>query len=179
MLISKKKKDQFDLLFENLNNHHPNIKHIIETMPQKFLDTKIIYKDNQIKTKVNRNQKNLSVHWTSKIPKCYERNVINADLNRATRIGSTFTAEIQTSTLKVLNFATFFYFRENLYLRKVAQQQNRKIKNLQIIIIIIIIIKNKIPSEFQILFHLVLDQNMLLIPVYLISLLTLTKFEFL
>ena len=176
MLISKKKKDQFDLLFENLNNHHPNIKHIIETMPQKFLDTKIIYKDNQIKTKVNRNQKNLSVHWTSKIPKRYERNVINADLNRATRIGSTFTAEIQTSTLKVLNFATFFYFRENLYLRKVSQQQNRKIKNLQIIIIII---KNKIPSEFQILFRLVLDQNMLLIPVYLISLLTLTKFEFL
>ena len=175
MLISKKKKDQFDLLFENLNNHHPNIKHIIETMPQKFLDTKIIYKDNQIKTKVNRNQKNLSVHWTSKIPKRYERNVINADLNRATRIGSTFTAEIQTSTLKVLNFATFFYFRENLYLRKVSQQQNRKIKNLQIIIII----KNKIPSEFQILFYLVLDQNMLLIPVYLISLLTLTKFEFL
>ena len=174
MLISKKKKDQFDLLFENLNNHHPNIKHIIETMPQKFLDTKIIYKDNQIKTKVNRNQKNLSVHWTSKIPKRYERNVINADLNRATRIGSTFTAEIQTSTLKVLNFATFFYFRENLYLRKVSQQQNRKIKNLQIIII-----KNKIPSEFQILFRLVLDQNMLLIPVYLISLLTLTKFEFL
>ena len=176
MLISKKKKDQFDLLFENLNNHHPNIKHIIETMPQKFLDTKIIYKDNQIKTKVNRNQKNLSVHWTSKIPKRYERNVINADLNRATRIGSTFTAEIQTSTLKVLNFATFFYFRENLYLRKVSQQQNRKIKNLQIIIIII---KNKIPSEFQILFRLVLDQNMLLIPVYLISLLTLTKIEFL
>ena len=175
MLISKKKKDQFDLLFENLHNHHPNIKHIIETMPQKFLDTKIIYKDNQIKTKVNRNQKNLSVHWTSKIPKRYERNVINADLNRATRIGSTFTAEIQTSTLKVLNFATFFYFRENLYLRKVSQQQNRKIKNLQIIIII----KNKIPSEFQILFRLVLDQNMLLIPVYLISLLTLTKFEFL
>ena len=174
MLISKKKKDRFDLLFENLNNHHPNIKHIIETMPQKFLDTKIIYKDNQIKTKVNRNQKNLSVHWTSKIPKRYERNVINADLNRATRIGSTFTAEIQTSTLKVLNFATFFYFRENLYLWKVSQQQNRKIKNLQIIII-----KNKIPSEFQILFYLVLDQNMLLIPVYLISLLTLTKFEFL
>ena len=176
MLISKKKKDQFDLLFENLNNHHPNIKHITETMPQKFLDTKIIYKDNQIKTKVNRNQKNISVHWTSKIPKRYERNVINADLNRATLIESTFTAEIQASTLKVLNFATFFYFRENLYLRKVSQQ-NRKIKNLQIIIIIIII--NKILSEFQILFYLVLDQNMLLILVYLISLLTLTKFEFL
>ena len=26
-IISKKKKDQSDLLFENLNNHHPNIKY--------------------------------------------------------------------------------------------------------------------------------------------------------
>ena len=49
-IISKKKKDQPDLLFENLNNHHPNIKYTIETMPQKFLDTKIIYEDNQTKT---------------------------------------------------------------------------------------------------------------------------------
>ena len=31
--ISKKKKDQPDLLFENLNNHHLNIKYTIETMP--------------------------------------------------------------------------------------------------------------------------------------------------
>ena len=50
-IISKKKKDQPDLLFENLNNHHPNIKCTIETMPQKFLDTKIIYEDSQIKAK--------------------------------------------------------------------------------------------------------------------------------
>ena len=57
-IISKKKKDQPDLLFENLNNHHPNIKYTIETMPQKFLDTKIIYEDNQIKTKVHRNERN-------------------------------------------------------------------------------------------------------------------------
>ena len=33
-IISKKKKDQPDLLFENLNNHHPNIKYTTETMPQ-------------------------------------------------------------------------------------------------------------------------------------------------
>ena len=30
-IISEKKKDQPDLLFENLNNHHPNIKYTIET----------------------------------------------------------------------------------------------------------------------------------------------------
>ena len=31
--ISKKKKDQPDILFENLNNHHLNIKYTIEIMP--------------------------------------------------------------------------------------------------------------------------------------------------
>ena len=33
-IISKKKKDQPDLLFENLNNHHPNIKYTIGRMPE-------------------------------------------------------------------------------------------------------------------------------------------------
>ena len=65
-------------------------------MPQKFLDTKIIYEDNQIKTKIHRNERKLPVHWTSKIPKRYNRNAINADLNRAARIASTFTEEIPT-----------------------------------------------------------------------------------
>ena len=95
-IISKKKKDQPDLLFENLNNHHPNIKYNIETMPQNILDTKIIYVDNQIKTKVYRNEGKLPVHWTWKISKRYKQNAISADLNRAARIASTFTEEIQT-----------------------------------------------------------------------------------
>ena len=102
-IISKKKKDQPDLLFENLNNHHPNIKYTIETMPQKFLDTKIIYEDSQIKTKVHRNERKLPVHWTSKIPKRYKQNAINADLNRAAQIASTFTEEIPTIKQKFLS----------------------------------------------------------------------------
>ena len=65
-------------------------------MPQKFLDTKIIYKDNQIKTKRHRNERKIAVRWTSKIPKRYKWNTINADLNRAARIASTFTEEIPT-----------------------------------------------------------------------------------
>ena len=91
-IISKK-----NLLFENLNNHHPNIKYTIETMPQKFLGTKIIYEDNQIKTKVHRNDRKLPIHWTSKIPKHYKWNAINADLNIAAQIASTFTEEIYTN----------------------------------------------------------------------------------
>ena len=41
-IISKKKKDQPDLLSENLNKQHTNIKYTIEAMPRKFFDTKII-----------------------------------------------------------------------------------------------------------------------------------------
>ena len=62
-------------------------------MPQKFLDTTIIYEDNEIKTKVQRNKRKLPVHWTSKIPKRYKRNAIKPDLNRAARIASTFTIQ--------------------------------------------------------------------------------------
>ena len=29
-------------MFQNLKDHHPNIKYTIETMPQKFPETKII-----------------------------------------------------------------------------------------------------------------------------------------
>ena len=72
-------------------------------MPQNFLDTKIIYEDNQTKTKVHRNESKLLAHWTSKIPKRYKRNAINADLNRAARIASTFTEEIPTIKQKFLS----------------------------------------------------------------------------
>ena len=102
-IISKKKKDQPGLLFENLNNHHPNIKDTIEIMAQKFIDTKIIYEDNQIKTKVHRNERKHPVHWTSKIPKRYKQNAINADLNRAARIASNFTEDTPTVNQKLFS----------------------------------------------------------------------------
>ena len=40
--LVNRKKDQPDLMFQNLKDHHPNIKYTIEAMPQKFPDTKII-----------------------------------------------------------------------------------------------------------------------------------------
>ena len=60
-IINKNKQDQPDLLFDNLNDHHPNIKYTIETMPQKFPDTKLIYEDNQIKTKYRKIRENLFI----------------------------------------------------------------------------------------------------------------------
>ena len=61
-IICKGKKHQPDLLFGDLNNHLPNIKYTVKTMPQKFLDTNIISEDNQIKTKVHINEIKISVH---------------------------------------------------------------------------------------------------------------------
>ena len=75
----------------------------MEECQKQYLDTKTIYKDNQIKTKVHRNERKFPVHWTSKIPKRYKRNAINADLNRAARVASTFTEEIPTIKQKFLN----------------------------------------------------------------------------
>ena len=72
-------------------------------MPQKFFYTKVIYEDNQIKTKLHRNERNLLVHWTFWIPKRYKRNAINPDLNRAARIASTLTEDIPTIKRKFLN----------------------------------------------------------------------------
>ena len=59
-IISKKKKNQPNLLFENLNNHHPNIKYTIEIV--NALTHYYYYEDNQIKIKVHKNEKKLPVH---------------------------------------------------------------------------------------------------------------------
>ena len=37
-----------------------------------------------ITTEVKRNERNLPVHWSSKVPKWYKRNAIISDLNRVT-----------------------------------------------------------------------------------------------
>ena len=61
-IISKKEKYQPNFPFENLNKHCSNIKYTIETMPQKFLDTKIVYENNQNKTKVHRHDRKLPAY---------------------------------------------------------------------------------------------------------------------
>ena len=51
---------------------------------------------------MHRNERKLPVHWTSKIPRRYKQNAINADLNRAAQIASTFTEEVPTIKRKFL-----------------------------------------------------------------------------
>ena len=52
---------------------------------------------------MHRSEKRFPVHWTLKIPKRYKRNAINAHLNRATRIASTFTEETPRTKRKFVN----------------------------------------------------------------------------
>ena len=71
--------------------------------------------------------------------------------------------------LKVLNFAIFDHFRQISYPQKFSKPQNCEIK----------FPKNLTPPEFKILFFLIFDQNMILMPVYRIPLLIVTMLEFL
>ena len=54
-------------------------------------------------TEVNRKDRKLPIHWTSKIPKLYKINSITCDLNRALRISSCLNDEISRIRLKFLN----------------------------------------------------------------------------
>ena len=54
-------------------------------------------------TEVNRKDRKLAVHWTSRISKRYKRNSITSDLNRALRISSCPNDEISKIRQKFLN----------------------------------------------------------------------------
>ena len=85
-----------DILFQRLNDYHPNIKLSIETNPTKFLDTKLIL--NSVRaydTLVYRKSSKLPTPWTSKVPKRYKRNNILGDLHRSRRISSNFQQEVE------------------------------------------------------------------------------------
>ena len=63
----RRKKNINDELFQNLNCYHTNSKLTLEENPIKFLDTKIIRKDNMISTQLFTKLTKFPVHWSSKI----------------------------------------------------------------------------------------------------------------
>ena len=93
-IINKQYKQQPDNPFQALNSNHPKIKYTIEVNLDKFLDTKINQKNGIVTIKVNRKDRKLSVHWTSRITKRYKRNSIISDLKKALRISSSLKNEI-------------------------------------------------------------------------------------
>ena len=92
-VITRRRTDQPDLLFEEINSYHPNINFTVERNPSKFLDTNLTNINNKIVTSVHRKANKLPSHWNSQVPKRYKRNAINGDLNRSYRISMNFDDE--------------------------------------------------------------------------------------
>ena len=91
--INHRKINQIDLLFNDLNNHHQNIKLTLELNPKKFLQTNLEFQNGILITSVHRKETKLPTPWKSKITKKYKRNLIIRDLHRSKRISTDFTKE--------------------------------------------------------------------------------------
>ena len=61
-VISRRLKNTHDSLFENLNNYDEKIKFQIETNPQKFLDTRLLFENYIITTEVYHKTNKFPVH---------------------------------------------------------------------------------------------------------------------
>ena len=87
----------------NLINYLKSSNYTVEVCLKKFLDIKLFYENNTIKTKVYHNKRMLPVHWSSPISKQYKRNPITNDLNRTADIASVPGNEIPQIKCKLLN----------------------------------------------------------------------------
>ena len=92
-IINCRKKNQVDILFNDVNNYHQNIHSTLEVNPKKFLDTNLEIQIGILITSVHCKETKLPVPWDSKIPKKYKLNVSIGDLHRSKRITSDFTKE--------------------------------------------------------------------------------------
>ena len=114
-IYSKRIKNQPDKHFEKLNNYHTNIKLTIEVNPSKFLDTEIIIKNGIIETSVAVKESKVCNHWSSSVPKKYQRNAILGDLHRAHKISSNFELEKQRIRKKYLSVNFRYYFMKSTF----------------------------------------------------------------
>ena len=87
----------------NLINYLKSSNYTVEVCLKKFLDIKLFYENNTIKTKFYHNKRMLPVHWSSPISKQYKRNAITNDLNRTADIASVPGNEIPQIKCKLLN----------------------------------------------------------------------------
>ena len=100
-IYSRRNKSQQDVLFETLNNFHSNIKLTLEVNPEKFLDTKILFKNEAVvTTQVYRKENKKAVPWIFKFAKRYKSNTISGDLHRSRKIASNFDIKIRAIKAK-------------------------------------------------------------------------------
>ena len=65
----------------------------VEVNPLKFLDSNLKIVNGKVETSVYMKPNKMPVHWTFKVPKRYNRNAINGDLNRSYQISMNFDHE--------------------------------------------------------------------------------------
>ena len=82
-MINHRKKNQVDILFNDLNNYHQNIKLTLELNPKRFLKTNLEFQNGILLTSIHRKETKLPTPWNSEIPKKYKHNVIIGDLHRS------------------------------------------------------------------------------------------------
>ena len=116
-IYSKGNKSQQVVLFEVLNNFHPNIKLTTEVNPVKFLDTKIILNNEVVvTTQIYLNENKKAVPWVFKIPKRYKRNTISGDLHRSTILAKIFQTNCSFSVKEHPTRNVQFLFFKNFLL---------------------------------------------------------------
>ena len=92
-----------DELFQNLSSYHKNIKLTLEENLRKFLNIKIIRKNNIISNQVFAKLTKFPVPWSSKIPTNYKHNAITSELHRAKKIAMDFDTELRRIKTKFLH----------------------------------------------------------------------------
>ena len=103
-VFTRRAKNKPDLLLEKMRNFHPNINFTVEKSPDKFLDTRLIVKeDGSCETRVYRKPNKLPPHWVSKTPIRYKRNAITGDLHRSQKISSDYQQEVKLIQHKYVN----------------------------------------------------------------------------
>ena len=116
-IINRRKKNQVDLLFNDLNNYHPNINLTLELNPKRLLDTNLEFENGILITSVHRKETKLPTPWDSKIPKKYKRDVIIGDLHRSKRISTDFTKE---NIIIKNKFKKSFEYNEKITINKMT-----------------------------------------------------------
>ena len=77
-----------------MNSYHLIIKLTIESNLSKFLDTKITWKENDIKCFTYHRDNKLPSQWTYAEPRNYEKNAIVGELHCTSKINSELEQEI-------------------------------------------------------------------------------------
>ena len=94
-IFTKKFKNEPDELLEAMNSYHRNIKFTVEENPSNFLDTELHFTGNSFSTSVFQKPGKLPVHWSSQVPKNWNKEAILTSLHRAKRIASSWESEVR------------------------------------------------------------------------------------